>query len=208
MAFNLWNPIVGEPRRIDFDVTARDAAMVGAGTLDFVASCLMSLDLPGVGINRWAVRAVRQSYYSDYPESADWRARWDVAWRFEVWLAGDVAFQNRLRPFPTLVAAIDESAPEDEPTGAMPALVIAWFRPQAAADASERVVVDWSTDRGLRGSERPNSVRFDGGFRQTRIMFDDAKFPDDIEALAALNDRLGQAGGLTTWRALAAATST
>jgi hypothetical protein len=183
--------------------------MLGSGTAEFVASCLAGLGLPAVGIERWTVRPVRQSYYSDYPHSSDWRARWDVAWQCEVWLSKGVEFKNVVRPYPVEVGAIDASATDDEPaTSAGTALVIGFSPPGApASEAVEDLVTEWARRHGFTTRTKVNVNRFDDGYGQTRIVVDDAGFPADLEALATLNSRIRSTGSLTTWRALAAARS-
>jgi hypothetical protein len=205
MSFNLWNPVVNHDRVV-FDATPRETAMIGSGSAEFVTSCLVALRVPATGVDRWMVRTVRQCYYSDYPHSTDWRARWDVAWRFDVWLSRGIDFENAVRAYPFEVVATDPRAADDEPViGVGAGLVMGVFPPKAPTlEALEGITAEWRRHR----VEKRTTVsvnRFADGYCLLRIAIHDADFPADIDHFVALNDMIQRAGGLTTWRAVAAA---
>lgn len=205
--FNVWPPFLSDSVHVTFDVTPQETALVNKGTPQFVSSCLESRGISFPAVQHWTVTCVRQTYYGDYVDSPDWRARWDLAWAFEVLLANPVDAQIPFQPFPVTIESIDASSSADRepsmPVG--PALIAACFEDHPRTEQEiEDVVSEWSSRYELAGRLRTRFNR-NNGYLQVRILIDGIKFPEQIEALDQLNRGVSESGGITTWRGVAAA---
>lgn len=203
--FNIWSPYLSSPRQLSFDVTPAEGAIVKNGTPSFVASCLNACGI-SVRAKAWNVGCVRQSYYSDYLHSADWRARWDIAWTFEVTLSAAVHMLNHRRLCPCKTDAQDESSQgSEEPTiDTGPALLIADF---SSATGLEEIIArrvnDWKRGTAVSADPQIQYRRYTDGHMQARLVVEHVKFPHQLTALDALQTDLREIGGVTNWRDLA-----
>lgn len=207
MGFNVWHPFVTDPTHVTFDVTMRNTAIVKDGTAPFVSACLESCGITAV-VARWSVRCVRQAYYSDYAQNEDWRARWDLAWVFEVELERPVDTLNAFRPFPCTTTETDGSANDiDEPSLSFGlGLVIAGFKRSLSAQRRAQDIVDaWSKRHNCERAVAVGFHNYENGFVLARIVWDAVRFPEQLDQLDALNRLLRNAGGLTEWRLTVAA---
>lgn len=205
--FNVWYPHVSDSICVRFDVTPRDTALVNEGTSRFVSSCLESCGISSPMVEQWKVTCIRQTYYGDYPDSPDWRARWDLAWTFEVILAEKITTQISFEPFPFTTDMTDASSSEDrEPSMALgPALVAACFKNFPGTEHEiEHVVSEWSRRHAVEGSLRTRFDRYDNGYLHVRVLIGGINFPEQIQALDTLNRSVRESGGITDWRGLVA----
>jgi len=203
MQFNIWNPYALDPTHVTFDVTMRDTALVSEGTSSFVSACLESCGITSPAVSRWTVKRVRQSYYSDYAHHEDWRARWDLAWVFDVELGRTIDVDREFNPFPFTTDAIDESSTDaNEPsTSQDPGLIIAGFKGASLSQGGiQKSVDDWSEQYNWKDTTTVRVQSYDSGFVHTRILVDAVRFPEELDALVALNRLLKQLGGQTEWR--------
>ncbi len=202
--FNIWSPYLSSPLQVSFDVTPAEAAIVKNGTPRFVTSCLNACGI-SARPQAWSATCVRQSYYSDYLYSADWRARWDIAWAFEVTLSTAVHMMNYRRIFPYKTDAQDETSQgSDEPTiDTGPALLIADFSTDAVLDETIwRCVNDWKGNTAASADLHMQYRRYTDGPMQARLIVEHVEFPHQLTALEVLQTSLRKIGGVTNWRDL------
>lgn len=199
--FNVWNPHLLTSTTLVFDITPAEAALVRNGTTSFVSDCLRGFGLTANSF-RWVARTVRQSYYSDYLHSPDWRARWDIAWIVEVSFSSPVELRDTVHSIPFKTGVSDESAEGcDEPIMDFgEALLLASFpyRENVELEVCE-TVLNWKADRGITTDLSLTWLPHVGGRLLVRGLIDFLKFPDDIDDLELLHVNWRRIGGLTNW---------
>jgi hypothetical protein len=199
--FNVWNPHLLTSTTLIFDITPAEAALVRNGTTSFVSGCLRAFGLVPNPFH-WTIKPARQSYYSDYLHSPDWRARWDIVWIFEVTFSSPVELREPVRAIPYKTGVSDESAEAcDEPTiGFGEALLLASFarRENVELEVSE-TVLNWKAEKGITADFPLTLLPHVGGRLLVRGLIDFRKFPDDIDDLELLHAKWRRIGGLTNW---------
>lgn len=197
--FNIWHPDLLDAYTLTFDVTPAQAALVRDGTHEFVVACLRACGLP-VQLKSWQIRLVRQSYYSDYSHSADWRARWDIAWVFEVVLSAEAELPKIEPGTLYRVDAQDETALEDEEPPALisPALLLVSFE---SDDRVEREIGDvllrWARERRIESAVVASCRPHLNGRTLLRAVVDHLAFPESIPDLELLRREWSNSKGIT-----------
>jgi hypothetical protein len=194
--FNIWNPYLVTPTILSVDVTPDETGLLDKGSSALISDCLRVCGVSAAAVD-WQVRCVRQSYYSDYLQSDDWRARWDIGWIIQIALSHPVHLQGTLRPFPYKTSVPDETAENNEPTLASgSALLIACFPSSSIEPMVNEVVSDWASRTGIAFST-PLQWHSFGRWLRLRGIVESLKFPDNIPDLEGLQAGFRRAGGLT-----------
>lgn len=188
--FNLWSAYAPSDDVIEFDVTMADADLIDRGSAAFSEACIRALG-DDRSVVSWSFEPVRQQYYSDYPSSDDWRARWDLAW------CARVHVREKRRPPPLRLLACPEQVsqaadcdPEaDEPLlAAGPVLLIAVFAADSPAEWNS-----WASDLTALVPDAGADVtvrRYDvSGVVQVRIQLPSVVLPRDVARLEAALSR-------------------
>lgn len=197
--FNIWHPYLLDACTLTFDVTPAQADIVRDGTHEFLVACLRACGLL-VEPKSWQIRLVRQSYYSDYSHSADWRARWDIAWVFEVVLSAEAELPKIEPGTLYRVDAQDETALEDDEPPALisPALLLVSFE---CSDRVEREIGDvllrWARERGIESAVVASCRPHLNGRTLLRAVVDRLAFPESIPDLELLRGEWSNSKGIT-----------
>jgi hypothetical protein len=202
--FNIWHPHLLTSTRLVLDITPAEADLVRVGTKSFVSDCLRTVGVPG-SASGWNIITARQSYYSDYTHSPDWRARWDIVWILDVTLSSPGYLPEPVGIVPYKTAAADDSADGyDEPADLNRALLLASFpkRKNIEQEISD-TVLNWKAGAGLAIDNPLTWLPQGGGRLLVRGLIDSLKFPDAIDELETLHENWRRAGGVTNWRVLA-----
>jgi hypothetical protein len=200
--FNIWRPYELARGVITFDVTPADAFLVNQGTLEFVSSCLRACGVTAAPLG-WKVKACRQSYYSDYPHSADWRAQWDIAWIVEVRVSSEAYSIDQSQPLPSKSDVPDETAVQlEEPALDFgPVIVIGDFEAKKILETEVTTAVDtWKAQ--VHGDVQLQWRRYPGGALQARTLIEQIELPKGIPELKKLEDKWQRLGGVCNWRDL------
>ncbi len=202
--FNIWHPHMVTSTRLILDITPADAALVRLGTRTFVSNCLAAIGLKETD-SRWNIIVARQAYYSDYPLSSDWRARWDIVWILEVIFSSPLNFHDPVGVDPYTTAASDDSAEGyDEPNVINRALILASFPKEGNTELKiDEVVREWVVATGLSLAVPLMWVPQTGERLLVRALINSLTFPAAINNLLVLHEQLGKFGGETNWRDLA-----
>lgn len=204
--FNIWNPHMIDNKHMVLDITPAEAALVRDGTPSFVSSCLQALGV-AASPSRWTIRALRQSFYSDYLHSQDWRARWDVVWILDVVFSSPVTLCHPARVLPYRTDASDQSAKgfDEPPMDNCQALLLASFEPRETIDHEiEESILKWKGVEGFSSELSLTWLPHVGGRLLARGTVGPLKFPDSVEHLDSLLASWKQLGGLTNWHDFAA----
>jgi hypothetical protein len=200
--FNIWRPYEMSRGVITFDVTPADAFFVNLGSLEFVSSCLRACEVTATPLT-WKVKACRQSYYSDYSHSADWRAQWDIAWIVEVSISPEVYSFDQTRLLPSKSDVPDETATQlEEPELDFgPVVVIGHFEAKKNLETYVANILDTWKARAHVGSDAQLQFRrYSGGALQARALIEQIKLPEGIPNLNRLQDEWQRLGGVCNWR--------
>ena len=201
--FNIWNLHRQSSTTIVVDLTPADAEIIRHGTPAFVATCLHACDVLIGSKFSWTVKTARQSYYSDYLHSLDWKARGDITWILEITFPDPVGFPGRAHSIPVRTAALDDSAAGcDEPAATVGfALVLASFLASKQVEfAVSDTIQKWKTNHGVTASVSLHWHPHVQGRTLARLLLDAIHFPKDIDHLEALLEEWRQLGGLTNWQ--------
>lgn len=202
--FNIFRPYEISRSVIAFDVTPADAFFVNLGSSEFVSSCLRACGVSAAPL-AWKVKAYRQSYYSDYLHSTDWRAQWDIAWIVEVRVSSEAYSIDYTQLLPWKSDVLDETAAQlDEPALELgPVVVIGDFDGNTNLEAQVNNILDSWKARVNVGSEVQLEWRhYPGGALQARALVEQIKLPEGIADLRKLQEEWRQLGGVCNWRDL------
>src|SRR5215467_5389077 len=202
--FNIFRPYEISQGLITFDVTPAEEFLVHQGSSEFMSSCLRACGVSATPL-AWKVKAYRQSYYSDYLHSMDWRAQWDLAWSVEVRVSSGGYSIDYTQLLPWKSDVPDETAAQiDEPALDFgPVVVIGDFNGYRNLETVVTNKVDSWKVRGNIGSEAQLQWRhYPGGVLQARALFENIKLPERIADLQELRNDWRQIGGVCNWRDL------
>lgn len=200
--FNIWNPHQPNETTLILDITPAEAALVCGGSRAFVSACLNACGILA-NFSSWTVRTARQSYYSDYLQSPDWRARWDIVWILEVTLSSEFDLRNPVKVFPYKTDVLDESAEGyDEPEMDFGlGLLLGSFNCSEKLELEIRESIQkWKAETGVTAEFSLVRIPQEGGRLLVRGLIDCLKFPGDISDLECLLAKWRRIGGLTNWQ--------
>jgi hypothetical protein len=83
-AYHVWNPFLVDKDTLEFIVTTADSDQIAKGTDEFIAGILKDIGLSSAKPGKWTLDFARTPYFSEYPDSDDWRDRWQPVWRATV----------------------------------------------------------------------------------------------------------------------------
>ena len=201
--FNIWNLHRRSSTTLVIDLTPAEAEVIRDGTPAFIAACLHACDISIGSEFSWTVKIARQSYYSDFLHSLDWKARWDITWILEITFSYPVKFPGPARSIPFRTAALDDSAEGcDEPAATVGfALLLASFPASKQVEfAVNETIQNWKIDHEITSNVSLNWLPHVQGRTLVRLLLDAIHFPKDIDHLDALLEEWRQLGGLTNWQ--------
>lgn len=201
--FNIWNLHRPIHRVLVIDLTPAEAEVIRSGTTDFVAACLHACAIDPRGTFSWRLTTVRQSYYSDYLHSADWKARWDIAWIMEVTFSHPILAPSLVHPMPFRTEAVDGSAAGygDPDVAVGPALLLASFPANMGIQFAVRETLSaWKAACGITATVSLAWLPQAQNRTLVRVLLDSIHFPADIDHLEVLLEKWQQLGGLTNWQ--------
>ena len=190
--FNLWNFYQYPDASCAFDLTLANAPGFREGTPELIAACLRGCGLEARPAS-WRVTPFRSHYFTDYGDSDDWMARWDVGWAVHVNTdPPSRARQNSLSAYPTRIDLTDETWDFDfeDPRHDRAALLVAVLRDNPSAAGAERLadslLARAEAECGRRLKMRAETRAFADGELQLRALFEGDIFPDHAETFDGL----------------------
>lgn len=198
--FNLWNFYQYPDSSCAFDLTLANMPGFKEGTPELIARCLRACGQSARPLS-WRVTPFRSHFFTDYADSDDWMARWDVGWTVHVVTEPPAAAPpNTLSAYPAVVEQTDETWDFGfaDPRHDHAALLIAVKRGEQseAGRLADSLLARAEAECGRRIGMRTEVRDFSGGELQLRALFEDHIFPDCAGVFDGLIGLCGQSGWL------------
>ncbi len=185
------------------DLACGQATGLRQADRQFVSAALDLFD-KGLTPESWTVSTTRSLFYTDYPDSADWRDVWTLGWTLDVRLASGEVSENRfLMPYEWLEPSGGKWGGETQIDETQATALFVAGRRDPSAQPTVGKLVDALEANGLtRIESQPITMKKLDQSRVplVRVAVNNVDFSKDLQPLNDAVSKLQDSGWFLNWR--------